>query len=104
MTEKRVCIDFASPAIFAAEYFDRLKEAVYGVSCNLWIRHKTRIRINKEGEYLVVLTLQIPDDSAESFSFGRHLRGIAQYLLRDYPEEFEQYRVGNRLLVYKELT
>ncbi len=52
----------------------------------------------------VVVEIKIPEEIAESFSIGPHLKGVANYLLKNCNGRYNQYVVGNRLLVYTEVA
>lgn len=101
MTIKKVLISFAK----AGETFGGRKTEIVGAiefaSKNLFAKHGVHILdIDINDDNNTILILSIPDDIADSFSVGNHLRGISQYLLKNHPE-YKELLVGKRLLSYK---
>lgn len=52
----------------------------------------------------VVVEIKIPEEIVETFSIGPHLKGVANYLLKNCNGRYDQYVVGKRLLVYTEVA
>ncbi len=101
MTIKKVLISFAK----AGESFDgrraEILAAVNFANINLISRHDVHITYIDEDDCHrgLVLTVLIPDDISDTFSVGNHLRGISQYLLKNYPK-YKDLLVGKRLFSY----
>ena len=51
----------------------------------------------------VVVEIKIPDEIAETFAVGNHLRGISNFLLSRCGDRYQPYLVGKRLLNYTEV-
>ena len=103
MVTKTIFIEFANPRIKAEDNFEDICEAAEHTKYNLYVRHKIHLetpRITNDG---VTVAMNIPDDLAENFNPGYHLRGIASYLLKKHGYFYKDYRVGNRLLYYIEV-
>ena len=103
MTTKKILISFAKAGATFCGRKDHILEAIDFAGRNLYARHGIHILdVNVGDIYDTLLMLSIPDDIAGSFSAGNHLRGISQYLLKNYPE-YKDLLVGKRLLSYKVL-
>lgn len=103
MKEKLVRVEFANPEIRSIDHISYISEAVEHASKNL-MRKGVKIRILTDTSYKnssVILNLLIPDEIAEPFSIGNHLRGVSDYLLKKY-ECYRQFRIGKRLFHYIE--
>lgn len=109
MEERYVLISFAKPLIYTPEVENDIRMAVKSASHNLWIQHKIDVSILKIwatsiGYTVFILKLDIPNEIQHTFSIGRHLRGISNYLLRYCKKTYLPYKVGNRLLQYLEIN
>lgn len=102
MIRKVVEIYFADPSILIGDHVEDILEAIDWASANLRLRHRIRIRsIDCEiGTRSMMLTLELPDNML-TFSAGNHLRGIANWLLKNKPDAYKKHRVGTRLLYFK---
>ena len=99
---KTVQITFSDPSIAFSDCVDDLTKAVYNASWNLASRHDVSIlRVDFFNDSLV-LTMNIPADQIDGFNYGYHLRGVAVYLRKNFPEKYPIRRDG-RLLIYKEV-
>lgn len=105
MIKTLVRIDFASPEIDMSQNYKLICEAVTYASHNLCMRHDIilhqPILVDDEFDCYCMMELEIPEGQINNFNFGRHLRGISQYLLKRYPDKFSSYLIGTRLLFYK---
>lgn len=103
MAIKKILISFAKAGATFCGRKDHILEAIDFAGRNLYARHGIHILdVNVGDIYDTVLTVSVPDDISDSFSVGNHLRGISQYLLKNYPE-YKDFLVGKRLLSYKVL-
>lgn len=103
MATKKILISFAKTGATFCGRKDDILEAIDFASRNLYAKHGIHILdVNVGDIYDTVLTVSVPDDISDSFSVGNHLRGISQYLLKNYPE-YKDFLVGKRLLSYKVL-
>lgn len=103
MTIKKVLISFAKAGATFCGRKDHILEAIDFAGRNLYAKHGIHILdVNVGDIYDTVLTVSVPDDISDMFSVGNHLRGISQYLLKNYPE-YKDFLVGKRLLSYKVL-
>lgn len=78
-----------------------LKEAVEYASHNLYARHRIKIPVGapeRQDEYTAYLELIDTKEVLTEKNVGIHLRGIAKYLLKTYPEKYEKLKDGNRLI------
>lgn len=102
MIRKVVEIYFADPSILIGDHVEDILEAIGWASANLRLRHRIVIRsIDCEiGTRSMMLTLELPDNML-AFSAGNHLRGIANWLLKNKPDVYKKHRVGTRLLYFK---
>ena len=104
MIRKVVEIYFADPSILIGDHVEDVLEAVSWASANLRLRHRVIIRSidcdYKLGARSMMLTLELPDNMLV-FSAGNHLRGIANWLLKNKPDVYKKHRVGTRLLCFK---
>ncbi len=98
---KRVIIEFASPDIRAIDCIHDIRLASNNASLNLNMRYNVVLQYPMPtDDDRVYLDVRIPDELADSFSYGKRLRGISSFLLKNFGEKYEQYLVGNRLLTY----
>lgn len=103
MITKKVLISFAKAGETFGGRKTEIVEAIEFASKNLFAKHGVHIlNIDINDDNDTILMLSIPDDIAGSFSVGNHLRGISQYLLKNYPK-YKDFLVGKRLLSYKVL-
>lgn len=103
MATKKILISFAKAGETFGGRKTEIVEAIEFASKNLFAKHGVHIlNIDINDDNDTILMLFIPDDIAGSFSVGNHLRGISQYLLKNYPK-YKELLVGKRLLSYKVL-
>ncbi len=100
MVTKSVLIEFADPNIKASDHFKDITNAVVHAQFNLRMRHGVKLRMPIGAKIGVVLEMDIPEEMADNFNFGKRLQGISKYLLDKYHDFYKDYRVGNRLLYY----
>ena len=88
LISKNVQIEFADSSMKAIDAIYDIREGVKSASLNLYSRYD----------------VQIPEEIIETFSIGPHLKGIANYLLKNCNGRYDKYLVGRRLLVYTEVA
>ncbi len=101
--EKTVFITFARPTASIFEAFDDICDAVDHAHCNLLSRYNVKLKVVGKAKFVtewVELRLSIPEDLANDFKVGNRLRGIAAWLLKENPDKYKPYLVGNRLLTF----
>lgn len=105
LVSKNIQIDFANSSMKAIDAILDIKEGVKNASLNLYSRYDVQIQMPKlYDKDKVIVEIKIPEEIAESFSIGPHLKGVANYLLKNCNGRYNQYVVGNRLLVYTEVA
>ena len=98
---KRVIIEFASPDIRAIDNIQDIRRATESASLNLNARYDVILQYPMPtDDERVYLDVRIPDELVDSFSYGKRLRGLSNYLLKNCGGKYQQYLVGNRLLTY----
>lgn len=97
---KKVQIDFADSSIKAIDHIQDIRRAVENASLNLNMRYNVVLQYPMPENGRVVLEIRIPDEMVESFSYGKRLRGISNFLLNSCGGRYQQHQVGNRLLTY----
>lgn len=104
MITKKVMIEFAKPDVKACNHFYDIRRAAKNAADNLASRHDVFVvEIFIDAGNNVIITLRMPEEKAENFAIGNHLRGISNYLLRNYGDIYKRYLVGRRLLNYVEV-
>lgn len=101
---KTIKIEFCNPLINIHHAIDDIADAIKNASYNLYSRHG--INILKPILYTseaVIINLKIPEYFEKTFSVGRHLKGVSEYLLKQCDGQYNQYVVGTRLMKYTEL-
>lgn len=105
LVSKNIQIEFADSSMKAIDAIHDIREGVRSASLNLYSRYDVKIETPMlYGEDKVVVEIKIPDEIVETFSIGPHLKGIANYLLKNCNGRYDQYVVGKRLLVYTEVA
>lgn len=105
MVTKKVRLEFANPRIQAVDHIYDIHKAVENAAFNLLVRHKIKISPPYITETKkVIVEMEIPEEIADGFSIGNHLRSISKYLLFHYGFYYKQYTVGKRLLNYVDVT
>lgn len=100
---KKVRITLADPHQIFADCYNDIMYGTISASYNLSSQHNINIvRASLDGES-VLLEMDIPDDMVDGFNYGYHLRGVAVYLRKRFPEKYPIRRDG-RLLRYEEVT
>ena len=98
LISKNVQIEFADSSMKAIDAIYDIREGVKSASLNLYSRYDVQIQMPMlYGEDKVVVEI-------ETFSIGPHLKGIANYLLKNCNGRYDKYLVGRRLLVYTEVA
>ena len=105
LVSKNIQIEFADPSIKAADAIHDIRAGVRSASLNLYSRYDVQIQTPVLCDRdKVVVEIKIPEEMVETFSIGPHLKGIANYLLKNCNGRYEHYVVGKRLLVYTEVA
>ncbi len=105
LVSKNVQIEFADTSIKAIEAIHDIREGVRSASLNLYARYDVQIQTPMlYGDDKVVVEIKIPEEIADTFSIGPHLKGVANYLLKNCNGRYDKYVVGKRLLVYTEVA
>lgn len=105
LVSKNIQIEFADSSIRAVDALYDIREGVKSASLNLYSRYDVQIQTPMAyGGDKVVVEIKIPEEIAGTFSIGPHLKGVATYLLKQCNGRYNQYLVGNRLLVYTEIA
>ena len=105
LISKNVQIEFADSSMKAIDAIYDIREGVKSASLNLYSRYDVQIQMPMlYGEDKVVVEIKIPEEIVETFSIGPHLKGIANYLLKNCNGRYDKYLVGRRLLVYTEVA
>ena len=100
MIRKTVRIEFVSQKTRAVDHLSDIQEAIHYAQGNLWHRHHIILRAPFVTDNFVFVELDIPEDIADNFNVGRHLRGISKYLLSEYEEIYKKYLVKKQLFDY----
>lgn len=99
--KKTVQIEFANTAYSAVSCMTDLKDAVQSAAPNLLSKYQVGLGIPRViNGYQVVTDLTIPEEIAEDFSIGNHLRGLSAYLLKYCDGRYDAAVMGKRLLNY----
>lgn len=105
LISKNIQIEFANSSIKAMDAIHDIREGVRSASLNLYSRYNVQIQMPMlYGNDKVVVEIKIPEEIIERFSIGPHLKGVANYLLKNCNGRYDQYVVGKRLLVYTEVA
>ena len=103
LVTKRIQIEFADPAIRAIDHIQDIRKAAENAGLNLYSRYNVQLQYPMPDGDRVVVEIKIPEEIAETFAIGNHLRGISNYLLSKWNDRYHQYLIGKRLLNYNEL-
>lgn len=105
MVLKKIQIEFANPSARAIDYIQDIRKAAEHAGNNLYSRYNVQLQYpmpTKDDK--VVVEIKIPENIAETFAVGNHLRGISKYLLNRFGDRYQRFLVGKRLLNYIEVT
>lgn len=103
MVTKLVQIDFADSNRKAADAIADIRKAQEYVCLNLFGRYDVRLEMPQIAGGKVTMEVKIPDEIADTFAIGPHLKGIAMYLLKA-DSKYQDFLVGRRLLEYTVLS
>lgn len=103
MRTKKIQIEFANPSIRAIDHIQDIRKAAENAGLNLFSRYDVQLQYPMPDGDRVVVEIKIPDEIAETFAVGNHLRGISNYLLSRCGDRYQSYLVGKRLLSYTEV-
>ena len=102
---KTVRIEFADQCIRAVDHISDIRKAAESASLNLFSRYDVRLDTPMPtANDSVVVNVKIPEEIIESFKLGAHLRGISDYLLKQYRDRYQKHLVGKRLLYYIDVS
>ena len=105
MVTKRIQLEFANPSVSAINYIQDIRKAAENAGLNLYSRYDVQLQCPMPtADDKVVVEIKIPDEIAETFAVGNHLRGISNYLLNRCGERYQKFLVGKRLLNYVEMS
>jgi hypothetical protein len=105
MVTKKILLEFANPSIRAVDYIQDIRKAAENAGLNLYSRFSVQLQYPmRSADDKVMVDIKIPDEIADAFSVGNHLRGISNYLLTHYEDRYRGFLVGKRLLNYIEVT
>lgn len=105
MVTKKIQLEFADPRIRAIDYIQDIRKAAENAGLNLYARYDVQLQYplpTPEGK--VVVDIKIPEQIADTFAVGKHLRGISSYLISRCGERYQKFLVGKRLLNYIEVS
>jgi len=100
---KKVQIEFADSSIRAIDHIQDIRKAAENAGLNLFSRYDVQLQYPMPDGDRVVVEIMIPDEIAETFAVGNHLRGISNFLLNRCGDRYQPYLVGKRLLNYTEV-
>lgn len=104
LVSKIIQIEFTDSSIQAADAIYDIRKAAESASINLNLRYDVQLQYPMlADDNKVVVELKIPEEIADTFSVGNHLRGISTYLLKRCSGRYDKYLVGKRLLNYIEI-
>ena len=100
MITKTIHIKFADPKVETVNHISEIFEGAKHAEHNLLVKNGMTLHMPYEANNKVFLKIDIPDECAENFNPGRHLRGISKYMLAEYGDIYKKHLVGTRLLYY----
>lgn len=101
LVSKTVKIEFANSEWRAVDCIQDLRKAAKSASLNLYSKYDVRIELPRiVNDTLVVMDIRIPEEIAEAFRIGNHLRGMSAYLMKYCDGRYNDAVVGNRILKY----
>lgn len=105
LVSKNIQIEFADSSMKAINAIHDIRKGVKSASLNLYSRYDVQIQTPMlYGEDKVVVEIKIPEEIVETFKIGPHLKGVANYLLKNCNGRYDKYVVGKRLLVYTDIA
>lgn len=104
MVTKTIQLEFADPNVRAIDYIQDIRKAAENAGLNLFSRYDVQLQYPMPTvDDRVVVEIKIPEEIAETFAVGNHLRGISNYLLSRCGDRYKAFLVGKRLLNYIEV-
>lgn len=104
MVTKQIQIEFASPNIRAIDCVQDIRKAAEYAGLNLFSRYRVQLQYPMVSQNnKVYVDIRIPNEIANTFAVGKHLRGVSSYLLDRCAGKYQSYLVGKRLLNYIEM-
>lgn len=105
MVTKTIQLEFADPSVRAIDYIQDIRKAAEYAGLNLYSRYDVRLQHPMPTpDNNVIVDIMIPDEIADTFSIGNHLRGVSAYLLSKCGDRYQKFLVGKRLLYYTEVS
>lgn len=95
-----VMLSFANKTgkMLTDDEFKDIDEALAYASHNLALRYHSFMSVAERfDEYTIKTILKTDDMHINSNSIPRHLKGVATYMLKKWPEKYEKYKSGTRL-------
>lgn len=104
MVTKTIQLEFADPNVRAIDYIQDIRKAAESAGLNLFSRYDVQLQYPMPTvDDRVMVEIKIPEEIAETFAVGNHLRGISNYLLSRCGDRYKAFLVGKRLLNYIEV-
>lgn len=101
LVTKTVKIEFANSGWRAVDCIQDLRKAAKSASLNLYSKYNVRIELPRiVNDTLVVMDIRIPEEIADTFNMGNHLRGVSAYLMKYCDGRYNDAVVGHRILQY----
>lgn len=101
LVTKLVKIEFANSEWRAVDCIHDLRRAAQNAAMNLASKYGVQLKLPRiVNNTQVVMDMQIPEEIAETFSIGNHLRGVSAYIMKYCDGRYCDAVVGNRLLNY----
>ena len=105
LISKSVQIEFADSSMRAIDAIHDIRAGVQSASLNLFSRYDVQIQTPMLcGDDKVVVEIKNREENSNTFANGPHLKGVANYLLKNCNGRYDKYVVGKRLLVYTEVA
>ena len=105
LISKSVQIEFADSSMRAIDAIHDIRAGVQSASLNLFSRYDVQIQTPMLcGDNKVGGEIKITEEKADTLAIGPHLKGVANYLLKNCNGRYDKYVVGKRLLVYTEVA
>ena len=104
MVTKTIRINFAHEKLWMRDHFyPDVFDALHYISHDLYARYGIILReISEVNSISISIKIEVPDEINKNFNIGKRLKGLSNYLLKNYPERYKPYLVGTRLLYYWE--
>ena len=78
MVTKTIQLEFADPNVRAIDYIQDIRKAAESAGLNLFFRYDVQLQYPMPTvDDRVVVEIKIPEEIAETFAVGNHLRGFS---------------------------